>query len=113
MIGGAVDRQKIVVVRAPLVDDGRGNQTRDWANAAETESEGWAVDTAAAADDVANRDGASVAYLLRGPYRADVEDTDRVRLFGALYEVTAGVLRQPGVTPRTSHTILQLTRWEG
>ena len=113
MIGGLVARHAITVVRAPLVDDGRGNKARDWANAAEAPSPGWAVDAGATLDDTTNRDGASTEYTLRGPLAADVLATDRVRLFGDLYLIDGAVLRQPGVSPATSHTIIRLIRWEG
>lgn len=113
MIGGHVARHTIAVVRAPLVDDGRGNKRRDWSAAAEHESPGWAVDVGAAGEDVVNRDGASIAYTLRGPLDADIAATDRVRLLGGLYNVEGAVGRQPGVSARTSHSIVQLIAWEG
>ncbi|WP_425836958.1 hypothetical protein [Microbacterium sp. PA5] len=113
MITGAVARHSIVVVRAPLVDDGRGNETRDWVNATETTLHGWAVDAGSTIEDETNRDGSAVEYTIRGPYTADVVATDRVRLLGGLFQVTGGVMRQPGPSPLTSHTALRLTRWEG
>ena len=113
MIGGRVARHDIVRLRAPLVDDGRGNQVRDWARGAESPLDGWAIDTAAAAEDRTNRDGSSTAYTLRGPLDADVAATDRVRLFGEVHVIDGGVLRQPGPSARTSHCIVQLVRWEG
>ncbi|WP_156759990.1 hypothetical protein [Microbacterium karelineae] len=113
MIGGQVDRNQIVRLRAPLVDDGRGNQARDWEKATETPLDGWAIDAGATGEDTTNRDGSSTAYTLRGPLEADIEATDRVRLFGETFHVDGGVGRQPGVTARTSHCIVQLIRWEG
>lgn len=113
MIGGLVARHTITVVRAPLVDDGRGNRTRDWTAAVDLERPGWAIDSAGTAEDDTNRDGSSTEYTLRGPFAADVAATDRVRLFGDLYLIDGGVLRQPGPSPLTSHTILRLIRWEG
>lgn len=113
MIGGRAARHQIVRLRAPLVDDGRGNQTRDWPNAAEKPLDGWAIDAGATAEDTTNRDGSSTAYTLRGPLDADIEATDRVRLFGETFLVDGGIARQPGVTARTSHCIVQLIRWEG
>ncbi|MGO3844465.1 hypothetical protein [Agrococcus casei] len=113
MIAGAVARHTITIVRAPLVDDGRGNRTRDWTTAAELESTGWAIDAGSTSEDEANRDGSSTAYTLRGPLVADVTATDRVRLFGELFVIDGGVLRQPGPTPLTSHSIIRLERWEG
>ena len=113
MIVGAVARHTITVLRAALVDDGHGNRDDDWTAAAEVESPGWAVDAGSPSEDRVNRDGASAAYTLRGPFAADVRHTDRVRLFGDTYLIDGGVLRQPGPSPITSHTIIRLIRWEG
>ncbi len=113
MIGGRVARHEIVRVRAPLVDDGRGNRTRDWAAATETPLAGWAVDAGTGEEDTVNRDGASIAYTIRGPLNADLAPTDRVRLFGGLYEVDGGIGRQPGISTATSNCVAQLTAWEG
>lgn len=113
MIGGLVARHAIVVVRAPLVDDGRGNVTRDWTQATERELDGWAIDAGNTTEDEVNRDGSSVEYTVRGPLAADVEAQDRIRLLGDLFVIEGGVLRQPGPSPLTSHTILRLIRWEG
>ncbi|MGO3649353.1 hypothetical protein [Agrococcus casei] len=113
MIAGAVARHTVTVVRAPLVGDGRGNLTRDWTSAAEFDSAGWAIDAGSTSEDETNRDGSSTGYTLRGPLAADLTATDRVRLFGELFVVDGGVLRQPGPTPLTSHSIIRLERWEG
>lgn len=113
MIGGRVARHEIVVVRAPLVDDGRGNKARDWSLATETPSPGWAVDFGASGEDSVNRDGASIEYTIRGPFDADLLHTDRVRLLGGLYTVEGAVGRQPGVSAATSHSVARLVRWEG
>lgn len=113
MIGGTVDRHTITVVRAPLVDDGRGNLTRDWANAAEFALPGWGIDAGSTAEDETNRDGSQTGYTLRGPIAADVDPQDRVRLFGDLFVIDGGVLRQPGPSSITDHCIIRLERWEG
>lgn len=113
MIGGLVARHTITVQRAPLVDDGRGNMTADWSAAAATLSPGWAIDAGDTTEDIANRDGASASYTLRGPWGSDVRGSDRVLLFGDVFEVVGEVLRQPGPTDATSHLIVRLTRWEG
>jgi len=112
VIGGRIARHTLTRRRAPLVDDGHGNRRRDWAAAVDVDLPGWAVDEAGATEDTTNRDGSSVAYILRGPFTADIETTDRAVLFGDVFEVT-GVGRQPGPTALTSHTIVRLTRWEG
>ena len=113
MIGGRVARHAIVVVRAPLVDDGRGNLAADWDAATETPSEGWAVDVGASGEDSVNRDGASIEYTIRGPLDADLRHTDRVRLLGGLFVVDGAVGRQPGISPATSHSVARLVVWEG
>jgi hypothetical protein len=100
-------------VRAPLVSDGRGGQKRDWGNALIESIPGWAVDAGLTVDDGRNRDGSLVAYTARGPLDADVDASDRIVYDGETYEVDGAVLRQPGPTPRTSHSILLLKRWEG
>jgi hypothetical protein len=113
VIGGAVARHRIDVIRAPLVDDGRGNKERDWANATERGLTGWAIDAGSTTEDEVNRDGSAVEYTIRGPFAADIAASDHVRLLGAVFEITGGILRQPGPSPLTSHTIIRLTRWEG
>lgn len=114
MIGGLVARHSLRVHRAPVVDDGRGNLAADWSQAGPArESKGWALDVGNTVEDTANRDGAMVEYTARGPFAADVRSTDRIELFGEMYGVSGDVRRQPGPTPRTSHTILTLTKWTG
>lgn len=113
MISGVVARHTLTVRRAPLVDDGRGNMTRDWSASADHASAGWAVDAGDTTEDTVNRDGASVAYTCRGPWGADIAAGDRVVLFGELFEITGGVLQQPGPSPVTSHVIVKLTNWTG
>lgn len=108
-----VQRHAIGVVRAPLVDDGRGNKRRDWAAAKEHESKGWGVDVGAGETDAVNRDGAAIEYTIRGPLDADVLPSDRVRLLGSLYLIDGPVSRQPGVTALTSHSVVRLIAWEG
>ncbi|KAA9133757.1 hypothetical protein [Microbacterium caowuchunii] len=113
MIGGLVARHAITVVRAPLVDDGRGNESRDWSKAKEHESKGWAIDAGSTTEDEVNREGAAIEYTIRGPFSADIAASDRVRLLGGLYAVEGGVLRQPGPTALTGHTLVRLVAWEG
>ena len=113
MIGGPVARHTLTVRRAPLVEDDRGNQERDWANAEETPIPGWALDAGNTSQDLQNRDGSSVEYTARGPFNADVQGSDRVLYAGDVYEITGGVRRQPGPSALTSHSILLLTRWNG
>lgn len=113
MIGGVVARHTLTVHRAPLVDDDRGNLIPDWDAAASHTSTGWAVDAGDTSEDTRNRDGSSVTYTCRGPWGADILGSDRVALFGDVFEVFGSVLKQPGPTPRTSHVIVRLTNWAG
>lgn len=113
MIGGLVARHALTVRRAPLIDDGRGNEVRDWQSAADHASPGWAIDAGDTTEDTDHRDGSSVSYTCRGPILADVLGSDRVVLFGDEFEVFGNVVKQPGATPVTSHCIIRLTRWEG
>lgn len=113
MIGGPTARHSLVIVRAALVDDGRGNETRDWASPTRKTSPGWGVDIGNTLGDTQNRDGYSIAYTVRGPFNADVDGRDRVELFGDTYEITGGAQRQPGASALTSHTILLLVKWVG
>lgn len=113
MIGGPVARHTVGIIRAPKIDDGHGNEDFDWGEQAETESHGWAVDAGATAEDTTNRDGDSIEYTLRGPYRADVLATDRVRFEGDVFLIEGAVMRQPGPSALTSHTIIRLIRWAG
>lgn len=108
MIGGRVARHTITITRAPLVDDGRGNMTADWANATSSPSEGWAVDAGDTTENADGRDSTTAQWTIRGPYGADVVASDHVTLLSVECEIVGAVLPQPGPTPGTSHTILRL-----
>lgn len=112
MIGGAVARHTVTIRRAPVRVE-RGNEVFDWAAAVDSSSAGWAVDESGSSEDEAHRNGASVSYVVRGPFDADVRHTDRVVLFGDVFVIAGGVRRQPGPTALTSHTVLTLTVWVG
>lgn len=108
MIGGLVARHTIQIVRAPVIDDGRGNETEDWPNAVDTPSKGWAIDAGDTTENQDGRDSTTAEWTLRGPYAAEVRSSDHVKVLGVECEIVGAVLRQPGPTPRTSHTILRL-----
>ena len=112
MIGGRVARHTLGILRAAETSDGR-RTVRDWPNATTTPSPGWALDVGDTAVDNAQREGGSVAYTARGPFDADVQQTDRVVILGETFLIDGAVVRQPGPTARTSHTILRLVRWVG
>lgn len=113
MIGGLVAQHTIGIVRAPIVDDGRGNETPDWSAAVTTPSAGWAIDAGNTAEDLNGRDSDTAEWTIRGPYAADVRPTDHVELLGVTCTIVGAVMRQPGPTSLTSHTILRLKRVDG
>jgi hypothetical protein len=96
-----------------MVADGRGGHEPDYTRTTDEPIAGWAADAGNTVEDTTNRDGASVEWTLRGPFEADVQRHDHIELFGHDYEIDGEVLRQPGPTGATSHTILRLVRWVG
>lgn len=113
MIGGIVARHTIGRERPAMVDDGRGSVEADFTDATLVELPGWALDAGATSADLQNRDAAAVRWTARGPFAADIERHDRITVFGETFKIDGAVVRQPGPTPRTSHTILVLVNWEG
>ncbi|TCJ28760.1 hypothetical protein E0W80_04475 [Microbacterium sp. PI-1] len=113
MIGGIVARHSLVRERPQMVDDGRGGVEADFTNATPTDLHGWALDAGNTVADLQNRDAASIRWTARGPFDADVERHDRIVVFGEQFKIDGAVVRQPGPSPRTSHTILMLVSWEG
>lgn len=113
MIGGLVARHTIGRERPELVDDGRGGQEPDFTDATVVDLPGWALDAGDTTADAEHRDGALIQWTARGPFLADVKRHDRITVFGEQFLIDGAVIRQPGPTPRTSHTILKLKAWEG
>lgn len=96
-----------------MVDNGRGGVEADFTGVTSVDLPGWALDAGSTIADLQNRDGAVIRWTARGPFDADVERHDRITVFGEQFKIDGGVVRQPGPTPRTSHTILLLVNWEG
>lgn len=113
VIGGLVARHTISRERPVMVADGRGGQEADFTNAQSVDLPGWALDVGNTIADDQNRDGALIQWTARGPLAADVERHDRITVLGKTFQIDGAVRRQPGPTPRTSHTILLLKKWEG
>lgn len=113
MIKGRTARHTISRERPARVPDGRGGTRSDFTGAASVAIPGWSLDVGASARDMANRDGALIAWTARGPFEADVARHDRVTVYGEQFQINGAVLRQPGPSARTSHTILFLEKWEG
>lgn len=96
-----------------MVDNGRGGLEADFTNATVAPLAGWALDAGSTIADLQNRDGAAIRWTARGPYAADVERHDRITVLGEQFKIDGAVVRQPGPSERTSHTILLLVNWEG
>ena len=113
MIQGLTSRHTLIRERPLLVDDGRGGHRSDFTDVVGVDLHGWALDAGATTKDTQNRDGSLIAWTARGPFGADVERHDRITVFGERYKINGAVVRQPGPSPLTSHTILLLERWDG
>lgn len=108
-----VARHTIARERPQMVADGRGGMEADFTAATPVDLPGWALDAGNTISDEQNRDGALIQWTARGPFTADVERHDRVTVLGSRFKITGAVVRQPGPTSATSHTILLLANWEG
>jgi hypothetical protein len=112
-VTGLIFRHTVTRLRAPEVDDAHGNKVRDWGNATSVDLPGWAVDASGTQEDTDGRQGTVNRLRLLGPYGVDVVASDRLVALGETYEVEGDVLRQPGPSPRTSHTIVSLKLAKG
>lgn len=113
MIAGVTARHTLQRERPNMVSDGRGGKEPDFVGVAKVDLPGWALDAGNSSRDAQNRDGALIAWTARGPYSADVERHDRITVMGEPYKIDGAVVRQPGPSALTSHTLLLLVRWEG
>jgi hypothetical protein len=97
-----------------MVDDGRGGVEATYPDPVVADAlSGWALDAGNTLADAQNRDGALIQWTARGPFAADVERHDLIVVFGEKFQIDGGVVRQPGPSSTTSHTILLLKAWEG
>lgn len=96
-----------------MVGNGRGGLEADFTGVVPVNLPGWALDAGNTLADRQNRDGAVVQWTARGPFDADVDRHDRITVYGGKFQIDGAVIRQPGPTSRTSHTILLLVKWEG
>jgi len=106
--------QTVVVVRAAVVTDRYGNQTRDWANASRTTVTGVNVQPAAApahsTERIEDRQTTSTEWRLytdRG-VDLDLRETDRVEFDGMTLEVDGKVGRWPAPYGGVHHVEAQL-----
>ncbi len=109
--------QTVVRRRAPLVDDGWGNQTRDWTNAVDTTIGGVNVQPNQQDEDSSPlRTTVITSWRLQTAPGVDIdlEPTDRVVHDGVVCEVVGEVARWPDpVTGGLHHVETTLRRWEG
>jgi hypothetical protein len=109
----AVFRHSITRLRSSTVVDRRDNVVVD-GPPVPVELFGWAIDAGDTRDPSGEgRDGDVIEYTLRGPFAADVLSSDRLVVLGLECTIVGAVLRQPGVSPATSHTIVGVRRVEG
>lgn len=113
--------QTVTVIRAAVIVE-RGDDMRDWSNATEHESPGWRVQPMATDEVLFSGSGggggtARDAVITRwkgfGPYDADITAHDRVRHFGAVYEVDGQIQRWPSPSGGLAHTECVLRLVEG
>ena len=113
MIPGLTARHTLMRERPTMVDDGRGGLEPDFTGTTAVPLTGWALDPGVTVKDMVNRDAGNITWTARGPHTADVERHDRIIIAGDQYKINGEVVRYPGPTPMTSHTILLLERWSG
>lgn len=100
--------------RAPLVDDGHGNQVPDWdAPTADAVIRGCSVQPGATDETLGGRDTTQVDYTVYAPAGVDVKATDGIEYGGDLYEVNGAVRRWSSPTGALAHSMFELRRWEG
>ena len=98
-------------LRAPLRDDGRGNQIPDWPHAVAENIAGCSVQPGGTSENLKNRHTVEVAYSIIMPADTDILATDHVRIDGADFAVvgeparwTSGVL---------DHVQFEVRKWDG
>jgi head-tail adaptor len=80
--------ETVTVVRAALVDDGYGNQVRDWPNATRTPHQGCAVAQNGRDESLTgDRNVVASDLVVFMPSGTDVAATDRLEIRGRDYEV--------------------------
>ncbi|MET7867981.1 hypothetical protein [Micromonospora taraxaci] len=80
--------ETVAVLRAGLVDDGYGNQVRDWENATPTPYAGCAVAQNGRDESLTgDRNAVASDLVVFMPFGADVVATDRLEIRGRSHEV--------------------------
>lgn len=102
--------ETLIRLRPSLVKD-HGSWVADWDNAPEVPITGWSLQPGASAEDLANRQAERVDWTAIGPYDADVQAGDKVRLPAGDYSVIGEPERWKSPTGLVSSTKLLLSRW--
>jgi hypothetical protein len=109
-----VFNQTITRRRAPSSTNSRGEVVRSWDSAVDAPLSGWALDAGDTSEVNDGRDGIVRVWTARcRSLTVDLVDSDRVVVFGVEYLIDGAVLRQPGPSSMTSHTILRLVHVDG
>lgn len=106
-------RDTVTVLRAPLVDDGYGNQVPDWSEPTRTDVPGCRLQPERAAEYVLDREAVTTRWRLFAPEGTDLRATDRVEYAGVVYQVDGEPERWPSPTGRLAHVEALLRRTEG
>lgn len=100
-------------IRASLADDGYGNEVRDWPNAVETDLYGYRVQPERGSEYTIDREAITTRWRLFGPAGDDIQDTDRLRHRGVVYDIEGSVEDWPSPTGALAHIEARLIRVEG
>lgn len=98
----------ITVLRAPVVEDAYGNETRDWSAATTTAVTGCSVQPQVGGESTIGRQTIVSRWQLFAPFETDLLATDRVRWQGVDYEVDSEVQRWD--FPPMSHLVALLRK---
>lgn len=103
----------VTVLRAPVVTVDYNNEELDWPNATETDVGGCGVQPERGTDYTIDREAIVTRWRLFGPDGMDIEDTDRIRHNGVVYDIDGSVERWPSPTGALAHIEARLIRVEG
>lgn len=102
-----------VTVIRPAYLTSRGDQVPDWDHATEHDSTGWRIQPLAGEEVLTGRDAVVDRRKGFGPIDADVNERDRIRFAGLLFEIDSPIQRWRSPTGTIAHTEITLRRVEG
>lgn len=107
--------QTVTVIRAPLVANRYGGQTRDWTAATRTDVDGVSVQPTGSTEDVRDRELLVDTYTLYTSRGRDIDllATDRVQVDGVLMQVDGGIDRWPAPGGGIHHVEAKLRQVAG